>query len=126
VAQVKLERLSHWTDEAADALRAVTAEDERSIERDVNAGTCELWCVDGHSYMVTNVDADSRELIVCCYAGRDVLAIADVLYRIARRQGLVAVRFFTKRPALARKLSKFPLQIFGYVYRCEVPPNVSF
>lgn len=122
---MKLERIPRWTAAAADALRAVTAEDESTVARDVDAGTCELWCVNDASYLVTNVDTSSRELIVCCYAGRDVLAIADVLYRIARDQGLQAVRFFTKRPALARLLARrFPLVPYGYVYRCEVPPNV--
>lgn len=122
---MKLEHIRRWNDAAAAALREVTAEDEASIARDVDAGTCQLWRVNDHSYLVTNVDASSRELIVCCYAGRDVLAIADVLYRIARDQGLQAVRFFTKRPALARLLAtRFPLVPFGYVYRCEVPPNV--
>lgn len=122
---MKLERIPRWTEAAAAALRAVTAEDEASVARDVDAGTCELWRVDDHSYLVTNVDLNSRELIVCCYAGKNVMAIADVLYRIARDQGLAAVRFFTKRPALARKLrARFPLEPYGYVYRCEVPPNV--
>lgn len=122
---MKLEKLPRWTQAAADALRAVTAEDEASVARDVNAGTCELWRVDGRSYLVTNVDTDSRELVVCCYAGRNVMAIADVLYRIARDQNLGAIRFFTKRPALARKLrARFPLQLYGQVFRCEVPPHV--
>ena len=121
---MKLEKLPRWTAAAAEALRQVTAEDEAQVARDVDAGTCELWRVDDHSYLVTNVDLSSRELIVCCYAGRDVLAIADVLYRIARKQGLEAIRFFTKRPALARKLrTRFPLELYGTVFRCEVPPH---
>jgi hypothetical protein len=123
---MKLQKIPRWTAAAAAALNAVAAEDAASLAREVDAGTSELWCVDDHSYLVTCVDTSSRELIVCCYVGRDVLAIADVLYRIARKQGLCAVRFFTRRPALARKLrARFPLQPYGYVYRCEVPPHVT-
>lgn len=123
---MKLQKLPRWTDEAARALFEVTAEDSATVAADVDAGTCELWRVNDHSYMVTNVDLSSRELIVCCYAGCDILAIATVLYRLTRQQNLCAVRFFTKRPALARKLrTGFPLlKEYGRVYRCEVPPNV--
>lgn len=123
---MRLEKLRAFNDGALRVLAEVMAEDSESVIADVERGTCELWRVDGDSYLVTNVDTASRELIVCCYAGRDVLAIAAVLYRIARNQNLQAVRFFTKRPALARKLQRgFPLlKEYGRVYRCEVPPNV--
>jgi hypothetical protein len=123
---MNLQKLPRMTAQASDSLREVTAEDHDSVIREVDAGTSELWSVDDHSYLVTCVDTLSRELIVSCYVGRDVLVIADVLYRIARKQGLCAVRFFTKRPALARMLGRrFELKPFGYVYRCEVPPHVS-
>lgn len=123
---MNIEKLPKFTEAAANALRQVTGEDHESVIREVNTGTSELWRVDGHSYLVTCVDASSRELIVCAYIGRDVMTIADVLYRLAKRQGLVAIRFFTRRPALARQLRRrFDVQPFGYVYRCEVPPNVS-
>lgn len=125
---ITLQKIPRWTPEASAALRQVTGEDHDSVAREVDAGTSELWLVSGHSFLVTNVDTSSRELIVCCYAGRDVLAIADVLYKLARKQGLCAVRFFTKRPALARQLRRRFDDLrkpFGYVYRCEVPPNVT-
>ena len=124
---MRLQKLPAFTDAALRALADITGEDTQSMIDDVRRGSSELWCVDGHSYMVTCVDNASRELIVCCYAGRDIIAIANVLYRIARNQNLQAVRFFTKRPALARKLQRgFPLlKEYGRVYRCEVPPNVA-
>lgn len=123
---MNIEKLPKFTEAASNALKQVTGEDHESVIREVNAGTSELWRVDGHSYLVTCVDASSRELIVCCYVGRDVMAIADVLYRLARRQGLCAIRFFTRRPALARQLRRrFDVKPFGFVYRCEVPPSVT-
>lgn len=123
---IELRKFRGFTPEAHAALAAVMAEDAAAVMRDVSSGACELWCVNGDSWLVTNVDTDARELAVCCYAGRDVLVIADALYRIARKQDLRAVRFFTKRPALARLLKKgFPqLEVFGTVYRCEVAPSV--
>jgi hypothetical protein len=122
---MKLQRL-RWNDAAAEALREVTAEDSETVARDVQNGHCELWCVDDHSLAVTCVDNDSRELIICCYTGRDVVAFAHAMYKIARGQNLVAVRFFTKRKGLGRMFERagFPLKVYGTVYRCEVPPNV--
>jgi len=112
---------TQWSAPAETALASTLADDRDSIVAGVTAGRLELWEIDdGAAWMVTSVDADTSELIVCCLAGRGLSAVADVLYRTAQRQRLRGVRFFTQRPGLARALRRYPLKLLGHVYRCEV------
>ena len=121
-----LQKYSCWCDAADAALRAVLAEDRESMIASVNAGRCELWSVNGaRAWLITHVEFETRELIVCCVAGEGLSAIAAALYRIAQRNGLTAARFFTQRPALARLLRGYGFQCIGRVYRCEIAPNVT-
>lgn len=123
---MKLEKVARWTEEAQRGLSQTLGSDREAIAADVNAGRSELWRVDdGASWMVTTVDANARELIVCCFQGRAIKRAADVLYRIAQSNGLVGVRFFTQRPGLARMFKAYPVKLLGYVYRCEVSPRVA-
>ncbi|MBM0105605.1 hypothetical protein JM946_12635 [Steroidobacter sp. S1-65] len=110
-----------WSAAAEAALADTLGEDRDAIVAGVEAGRLELWEIErGQAWLVTCVDAESRELIVCCLAGRGMAAVADVLYRTAQGQGLRGVRFFTARRAMARALRSYPLKLLGYVYRCEV------
>lgn len=125
-APLTIEKRASWCDAADAALRAVLAEDRESIIASVNAGRCELWSVNGGSaWLITRVESETRELIVCCIAGEGLSGIAAALYRIAQRNGLTAARFFTQRPALARLLREYGFECIGRVYRCEIAPHVT-
>lgn len=123
---MKFERIHRWCPAADAGLCDAVLDNRDELACGVNSGKLELYKLDdGAAWLVTCVDVDTRELIVCCVQGQGLENIAPILYRIAQNNGLSAVRFFTTRPALARLLRPFPVRLLGYVYRCEVAPRVS-
>ena len=83
---------------------------------DIEKGRCQLWRVNpGRLFIITRIE--DRELVVCCAAGRGMVAAAVYLLAAAMNQGLTSVRFHSRRPALARLMRKagFP---FVAVERC--------
>jgi hypothetical protein len=126
-AQVALEKHARWCDGAELALRDTLGSDRNHIVDSVNAGRLELWSIDGGElWAVTNVEAGSGELVVCCVQGRGMARFAELFYRIAQANGLRSVRFFSSRPALAKRLLKrYRFRCLGSVYQCEVGPRVT-
>lgn len=123
-------KLTAWSDAAELALAPTLEEDREAIIRGVNEGRLELFELNaGDAHMVTCVDRDLNELIVCCIAGEGLRDVSSVLWRTAQHQQLSAVRWFAKSPALARliagKPERYPVRLLGHVYRCEVTPRVT-
>lgn len=122
---MKLEQVQ-WSEAAERGLSKVLGTDRDAIAADVRAGRHQLWKVDdGESWMVTTVDAATRELIVCCFQGSKLRQHQDALYAIAQRNDLRGVRWFSESPAFARYFRAYPVKCIGYVYRVEVSPRVA-
>jgi hypothetical protein len=116
-----------WSERAEAGLCKVLGEDRDSILEGVNAGRLQLWELNsGTTWLVTCVEADTKELIVCCIQGNGLKHVADLLWRTMKEQGLKRARWFTQRPALAAALKRqrYPVKLLGHVYVVEVP-NVA-
>lgn len=110
-----------WTDEAERGLSETFGFDREAIIEGVQAGTLECWRINGgKAWMVTRIE--QRELVVCCLQGSGLARLAPVIYRIAQRNGLRAIRFYTRRPGLARMLKRYGFVAAETMYRCEVAP----
>lgn len=72
-------------------------------------GTCELWRVDGDSFLVTQTN--ERTLFVWCYQGRNVRELAKCLIAVARKNDCDAIRFHTYRAGFLRMLERFGAQL---------------
>ncbi len=117
-----LERIERWDTQAESALRSSMAEDRDSLIESVNAGRVELWKVNrGALWLITRVELPERELIVCCAEGRGLRQAGHALYRIAQKQGLRGIRFFSSDPRIAMMFRKLGVRAIGTVYRCELP-----
>ena len=94
-------------------------DDRDRIVEAVTDGMAELWRVDnGAAYLVTGIDRD--ELVVMCCEGRGASEIADAVVAAARRRGLSSIRFHTRRPGLARLLSRYCTDPAEHVYRMQL------
>lgn len=95
------------------------------VREGVKSGRMECWHVDGHSWAVTQTWTDPEDgrgkQLVWCYAGRDVKAFAQAMYRVAQDNGLSSVRFSTFHRALPRLLKSFqPVCVAPTVYEIRV------
>lgn len=115
-----LEKRSAWCAEAERNLAKTFGNDREAIIARVNAGTMELWKINGgQAWMVTR--AAFGVLTVCCLEGSGLAGIAPAIMRIAISNGMEAVEFWTRRPGLARLLRAFNLEQLETGYRCRVP-----
>lgn len=123
---MKVAKYRSWNEHAEKGLCDVLGEDRDGIIEGVNEGRLELWELEGSTWMVTCVESNTQELIVCCLQGSGLRAVSDMLWRTMKQQGLRRARWFTKRPELASALKRagYPVNLLGYVYTVEVP-NVS-
>lgn len=103
---VKFERVAKWCDEAEQGLQGTLGRDATTAREGVNAGRLELWRVNGDSWLVTGIDADT--LVIWAYRGRDALSMVRAMFATARKNGLRHVSFYTKRLGLKRLLAEFP------------------
>ncbi len=120
-AGLTVERRARWCEEAERALSRTFADDREGIVEGVNAGALELWKLNGGAaWMVTR--AARGALTICCLEGEGLRDIAPVVYRIAQRNGLSKIEFFTARRGLARLLRAAGLRFVPVltVYQCEV------
>jgi hypothetical protein len=113
---LKFERREKWCVEADAGLSETFGHDYELIVQGVNAGALELWKLwDGEAWMVTRMEAGV--LTCCCYQGAHVRDAMQHMVDNAKRLGLKAIVFFTKRPGLARLLAEFKPQPEETVYR---------
>ena len=74
---------------------------------DIREGYAELFEIDGgDSVAVTRFEVDIDELVVCAYVGREVMEFAEMICKIARKNGAKTLRYHTRRKGMARLLSE--------------------
>lgn len=111
-----------WCEEARNGLLRTFNTDEDFIREGVTSGRMELFKVDGDSWAV--VQTWDTIQMVWCYQGRNVLEFARAMYRIAQRNKLRCVRFFTKHRALPRMLKPLnPVEVEPQIYEIGVQAN---
>lgn len=116
---LKVERVRHWCAAADAGLSETFGHDYEQIVAGVNGGWLELWKLwDGEAWMVTRVEAGV--VTCCCYQGVNVRDAIQAVVDDARRLGLRAVVFFTKRRGLARLLKEFRPTAEETVYRIAI------
>jgi hypothetical protein len=102
---VKFERV-FWSREAERGLNKTFGDDRDVLISGVLDGTIELNRVNGgQAWLATRIDG--KTLIVVAVQGKGLLSIAPLLHAAAKSRGLKDVRFWTRRPALARMLKNY-------------------
>jgi hypothetical protein len=118
-AALTIEKISRWCLEAERGLCESFGGDRDELVAGVEQGTLELWKLnDGKAWMITRVSRGV--LVVHCFQGEGLRAIAPAVHRIAQRNGLQAIEFWTARPGLARMLRALRFSPIVTAYRCEV------
>lgn len=108
-----------WSDEARKGLVLTFNDEEWFIREGVQSGNMELFLVDGDSWAVVQTWSDTQ--MCWCYQGRNALGFAQAMLRIAKRNNLRCIRFFTKHRALPRLLKSLnPVQVEPQVYEVGV------
>jgi len=73
---------------------------------DIREGYAELFEIDGgDSVAVTRFETDIAELVVCAYVGREALEFAQMMCRIAKKNGAETLRYHTRRKGMGRLLA---------------------
>ncbi len=118
-SNMKIQKITHWTLQAEQGLGETLNDDAELLKQQVNSGIAELWCIDNESWMITRVeDLPGRkpELVVCCYKGKDLNQVGDLILAQSKKQDFGSIRFHTKRKGLNRLLSKFNFQFLESIY----------
>lgn len=105
-----------WDAEAEKGLAATFADIPAHIVAQwVDAGECELWNVNGDSWLITGIETDSqgRLLVAWCYQGKQARIVAAALQRIAKRNGIQRIQFSTYHKGLSRLLSNVAPRLIG-------------
>lgn len=111
-----------WCEEARNGLLRTFNTDEEMIREGVLSGRMELFRVDGDSWAV--VQTWETIQMVWCYQGRNVLEFARAMYRIAQRNNLRCVRFYTLRAGLPRMLKPLnPVEVEPNIFEIGVQAN---
>lgn len=113
-----------WSQEAAHGMRDAYGEhgaDE--VAEWIASGRCELWRINGDSWLVTEVQGSV--LFVWLYQGRGVKGLTTAMRAIAKKNGLRAIQFNTRRAGFLRMLEPFGVELVGRedngLLICEVP-----
>lgn len=118
---IQIEKIRAWTPACEAGLAAALGEDRDQIVRAVHAGALECYRLfNGAAYMVTRYEPDSSVLTVCCYQGVRAREACAWLMRECGRRGIRSLRFYTRRPALARLLKPWPFELREYVFEAQV------
>jgi len=73
---------------------------------DIREGYAELFEIDGgDSVAVTRLEADIDELVLCAYVGSNALEFAQMMCKIAKKNGAKTLRYHTRRKGMARLLA---------------------
>lgn len=111
-----------WSEEARNGLAQTFNDEESFIANGVQSGEMELFRVDGDSWAVVQTWSDTQ--MCWCYQGRNALGFAQAMLRIAKRNNLRCIRFFTKHRALVRLLKSLnPVQVEPQIYEVGVQYN---
>lgn len=108
-----------WSEEARNGLALTFNDGEEFISEGVQSGRMELFLVDGHSWAVVQTWSDTQ--MCWCYQGRNALEFARAMLRIAKRNNLRCIRFFTIHRALPRLLKPLgPVLVEPQIYEVGV------
>lgn len=111
-----------WCEEARNGLLLTFNDEEAFIREGVESGCMELFRVDGDSWAV--VQTWNEIQMLWCYQGRNCLGFAQAMLRIAQRNNLRCIRFFTKHKALPRLLKSLnPVEVEPQIYEVGVNQN---
>ena len=116
---MEIKKISRWTKQAEQSLGETLRDDADLLKHQVNNSIAELWCINGESWMITRVEhlpGRKPELVVCCYKGKDLNTVGDLILAQAQIQRFGSIRFHTQRKGLNRLLSKFDFQFLESVY----------
>ena len=64
--------------------------------------------------------AETTDLVICCYAGKEAKKFTDKVKEIARLNGLKRVRFHTTRKGAGRFLNDTDFEIMETVYKVDI------
>lgn len=119
VEAVKLEKLT--AAEIAAHVSTAAGQDWRLIAEEIDSGSCEAWRVNaGEAFMVTRIEHRTNELVVVCFEGRGLRAVADAIMEQAKHIGCRSIRFHTGRPALGKMMQRFGFDELERVYRADL------
>lgn len=121
-------QLVAWSDDAARGLsRALISSDSFDAIADararVEAGSMQLWCVNGHSFALTEsmIEDGRRITIVWCYEGREYHRFTEHFKRVAKANQIDVIRFETGQRAILRMLRRYnPHPVANGFYDIEV------
>lgn len=92
-------------DDAAPFLVKSLAGDEIPLRLECENGVSQCWRFNkGEAHMLTR--AESRELVICCFEGKNLNSFVDHIFKAAAHCGFSSIRFHTKRPAILKLLNQ--------------------
>lgn len=111
-----------WSEEAKQGLGETLRDCEGLLHEQVNAGVAQLWLIDDHSWMITRLEQwpDKKELVVCCYKGKYLNAVTQMIMDSAKRQGIDSIRYHTQRPALNRLVSDLGFEYMETIFHKDL------
>ena len=112
-----------WREAAVKGLGETLRDCEELLREQVENNIAELWCIDGHSWMITRTEYFPNrqpELVVCCYKGEQVKAVTKVIYETAIKQGFGSIRYHTQRPGLNRLVSDLGFEFMESIYHKQI------
>ena len=115
---INIERQA-WSNEAAQGLGETLSDCEDLLREQVERGIAELWRVDDHSWMITRTEHlpnRKPELVVCCYKGREINAVTQVIMEAAKQQGFGSIRYHTNRKGLNRLVQDLGFEYMETIY----------
>lgn len=119
---MEFKRLKKLNGAVAVRMQKALGDDFDYLAAEIENDRAELWeCNGGDAYMITRVEAD--HLVICCYEGKSARQVVPHLIAAAQEKNLTALRFHSKRPALARLLKDYNPELIEYVYRINVEPE---
>jgi len=109
--------------QAESYLNKSLAGENALLRLECESGVSQCWRLfDGQAYMLTR--SEGKELVVCCFEGRNLKEIALLIVEAAKCSGFTSIRFHTKRPAILKLFSqKFHLVENGgaeLIYRSKL------
>jgi|GEM_PF-1204590 len=119
-----------WLHNATAGLSHAVGDDLLLLKTQVNRGHARLWEINsdrGQSWMISRCERvnGERELVICCYQGCDLAAIAPMIDRSATQQGFNAIRFHTQRKGLNRLIHDVGFAVHETVYRKTLPQEMA-
>lgn len=108
-----------WSEKAKQGLDETLHDCTDLLREQVDTGVAQLWHIGDHSWMITRVERfpDRKpELVVCCYKGRDLNTVTQIIMASAINQGFGSIRYHTRRKGLNRLVSNLGFEYMETIY----------